>query len=267
MALVQPEIYAAIHTLLAGRERAALCVVVHVEGSVPGKLGAKMLVYGDGRQLGTVGGAGLEERVRSQALEALRTGRGGTAKYTLSKWVPGGLNSLCGGHVEVYVEVLIPGPHLLLCGGGHVAQAIAQQCDLLGYRYAVLDDRPAYVDAGKFPAATARYLGSPEELFPGQVPVESYSDIYLLGYSWELDLALLAHLLPRATGYIGAVGSRTKGESLRRELAGLGMAPEQLARLACPIGLTIGAESPSEIAVAVMAELIQRTKQPPEAPA
>jgi len=267
MALVQPEIYAAINALLQGRDRAALCVVVDARGSVPGKRGAKMLVYADGHRLGTVGGAGLEERVREQALEAIRTGRGGCFSYDLSKWTDGGLNSICGGHVEVYVEVLIPSPHLLLCGGGHVAEAMALQCDLLHYRHAVLDDRPEYIDHARFPSATGRFLQTVDDILPRTVPLAEYSDIYVLGYSWELDLALLTRLLPHATGFIGLIGSKTKCETMRRELADVGVAPEQIARLTCPIGLMIGAESPAEIAVAVMAELIQRTKQRADAPA
>lgn len=260
MPLVQPEIYAAVVRLLAGRERGALCTVVKTEGSVPGKLGAKMLVFPDGSQLGTVGGAGFEEQVRAWALEAIRTRQGGTRRFVLSKWAPGGLNSLCGGIVEVYVEVLTPPPHLLICGGGHVGQALAQQCDLLGWRYAVLDDRPEYRSAALFPSATARIAVTADDPLPEGVDLAPYSDIFVLGYSWEVDAALLARLLTRTEAYLGLIGSRTKAAALRKELEERGTPPEAIARMVCPIGLMIGAESPAEIALAVAAEVLQRHK-------
>ncbi|HYE80061.1 MAG TPA: XdhC/CoxI family protein, partial [bacterium] len=249
MPLVQPEIYQAVVEALAGCEPAALCTVVNSEGSVPGKRGAKMLVYADGRQLGTVGGAGLEEQVKALALEAIRTGQGATAWFDLSKWVPGGLNSICGGRVEVYVEVLSPPPHLLLAGGGHVAQAVAKLATVLGYRYSVLDDRTAFVDPTLFPGAARLIHGIPEELFDGDraFDLTPYSDIYVMGYSWEVDTRLLARILPRFEGFVGLIGSRTKCETTRRELSNAGVPEEDIAKLTCPIGLMIGAESPAEI--------------------
>lgn len=262
MPLTQPDIYAAVVEVLQGRQPAALCTVVQAEGSVPGKRGAKMLVYADGSQRGTVGGAGLEEQVRALALEAIRSGHGTTQWFDLSKWVPGGLNSICGGRVEVYVELLTPPPHLLLCGGGHVAQAIARMATLLEYRYSVLDDRSAFIDPSLFPHAVQRIQGTPAELYVGdaRLDLNPYSDIYVLGYSWELDTQLLARMLPTFNGFVGLIGSRTKCETTRRELHAAGLDDATIAKLTCPIGLLIGAESPAEIAVAVMAELIQRTK-------
>jgi len=260
MALVQPDIYAAVARLLESGQRGALCVVVRATGSVPGKLGAKMLLFANGSQLGTIGGAGLEEQVKARAREAIATGRSGCYRFDLSKWKPGGLNSLCGGTVEIYVEALIPLPHLLLCGGGHVAQALARQCDLLGYRYAVLDDRPDYLDSALFPTATGRYLSTPEQLLPPELELAAYSHIYLLGYSWELDARWLAAILPQTAHYVGAIGSKSKAAALRRELAEQGLAAGTIDRLVCPVGLAIGAESPAEIAVAVVADLIQQTK-------
>ena len=265
MALIQPGIYAAVVELLAGRERGALCTVVATEGSVPGKLGAKMLLWPDGRQLGTVGGAGLEEQVRDLALTAIQTGQGGTHRFTLATWAPGGLNSICGGIVEVYVEVLTPPPHLLLCGGGHVAQAMARFCAPLDYRYSVIEDRPEFLTPELFPGAVGRHLGTPDSLFPA-LDLSPYSDIYLLGYSWELDAAWLTEILPRFDGFVGLIGSKTKCETTRRTLQEQGMSDTDLARLTCPIGLMIGAESPAEIAIAVLAELIQRTKASTPAP-
>ncbi|MEO7993620.1 MAG: XdhC/CoxI family protein [bacterium] len=261
MPLAQPRLYAAIVELLHGRERGAVCTVVAVEGSVPGKLGAKMLVWPDGRQLGTVGGAGLEEQVRARAVESIASGASGLHHFTLAKWAPGGLNSICGGVVQIAIEVLIPPPHLLLCGGGHVAQAIAQAATPLEYQYSVLDDRPDFVTPALFPQAVDRIVGTPAALF-GDSPLDlsRYSDIYLLGYSWELDTEYLVEILPRFDGFVGVIGSKTKAETMRRELSERGVAADRIARIVSPIGLHIGAESPAEIAVSVLADLIQRVK-------
>ena len=257
MPLVQPTIYRAVLEALESRRPAALCTVVATKGSVPGKLGAKMLIYADGSQLGTIGGAGIEERVRELAVEAIRSGRGGTHSFDLNKWVAGGLNSICGGSAEVYVEVLTPPPHLLLVGGGHVAQAIAKICADCEYTYSVIDDRAEFVAKDLFPSAANRIHQSSDE---GQLELSPYSDIYLLGYSWEIDTAWLAQILPATDTWVGLIGSRTKDKTTREELAKTGVAQDHIDRLVCPIGLNIGAESPAEIAVAVMADLIQRHK-------
>ena len=119
----------------------AVATVAETRGSVPGKQGAKMIFLPDGTQFGTVGGAGLEQKVKGLCRKALEERKGGLASFDLMYYKEGALDSLCGGSVKVLVEYVAPVPHLLIAGGGHCGLEIAKLCDQLGYHHSVLDDR------------------------------------------------------------------------------------------------------------------------------
>src|SRR5258706_6616402 len=144
----------------------AVCTVASVKGSVPGKVGAKMIVLADGTALGTVGGAGLEEKTKAVGRRCVAERSGQTATFDLACYRKGGLDSLCGGTVEIFVEYMAARPHVLVCGGGHVGLEVAKLCDQLEYAYSVLDDRPAYASEARFPHARACLAARPEEFLP-----------------------------------------------------------------------------------------------------
>lgn len=250
---------------LADRRRAfAVCTVVHADGSVPGKVGAAMLVTPDGRATGTVGGAGLEEKVKKLALEALTTGKGDLHHFDLAKWKPGGLNSVCGGSVDISILVHRPLPHLLLYGGGHCGKALADIAATLDWDVTVVDARPEYADGDRFPQAVDSH-GTDPAGWTRTADLSAFTHAYLLGHSWEIDTAILAELAPRFAGRIGVIGSEAKRRSMFEEARKRGVAKGDLERVVCPIGVGIGAESPEEIAVAIAAEVISSLKQsPPE---
>jgi xanthine dehydrogenase accessory factor len=235
--------------------------VVHATGSVPGKVGAAMILRLDGTFLGTIGGAGLEEHVKEHARTAMTTRKSGLYHFDLQAWKPGGLPSLCGGSVDVSVEYIAPRPNLLLWGGGHVAQAISGLLPALEYDYSVADDRPDWVTAERFPEADRREAVTPSELWTVFDPSE-FSHLYLLGYDAKKDLELLATSIDRFPGYIGLISSAPKRAHMFAELRRRGVAPAAIARVHAPIGLAIGAESPAEIAVAVVAEIIRSLRPP-----
>jgi xanthine dehydrogenase accessory factor len=230
--------------------------VVKAVGSVPGKVGATMILRPDGTFLGTVGGAGLEEEIKAHAQTALTTRRSDLFHFDLQAWKPGGLPSLCGGSVDVSVEYVATHPNLLLWGGGHVAQAIAGLLPALEYDYSVADDRAEWVSAERFPDADRREVVTAREVWTVFDPAE-FSHLYLLGYDAKKDLELLASSLEGFPGYIGLISSAPKRTHMFAELRRRGVAPAALARVHAPIGLAIGAESPAEIAVAVVAEIIR----------
>lgn len=259
--LFSPLIQREVGRLLDEREPFVLCTVVDAKGSVPGKVGARMIVYADGRIAGTVGGAGLEEKVKAAAKEALVTGKPRTQSFDLMRRKPGGLDSVCGGTVEVYVEPVLPQPHLLLCGGGHVCNAVARLADQLEYSYSVLDDRPEYASPERYPSARSIYPMKPAEFF-SKVDPKRFSHLLLLGYSYQVDEEILQLGLPRFSGWIGLIGSQTKRHEMFDDLKKGGLAESDLARVECPVGLAIGAESPSEIAVSILGRIIQTVKTP-----
>jgi xanthine dehydrogenase accessory factor len=229
--------------------------VVKAVGSVPGKLGASMLVRADGTTLGTVGGASLEEEVKVRAAEAFERREGGLYHFDLRAWSPGGLPSLCGGSVDIAVEFVAARPNLLLWGGGHVAHAVATLLPPLEFDYSVADDRPDWVGADRFPSADRREVVAPRDVWDRFDPA-SFTHLYLLGYDALKDLEVLAASIDRFPNEIGLIASASKREHMYATLRARGVAREALARIRSPVGLAIGAQSPAEIAVAIVGEII-----------
>ncbi|HYA69935.1 MAG TPA: XdhC/CoxI family protein [Thermoplasmata archaeon] len=230
--------------------------VVKTVGSVPGKTGTAMIVRSDGSTMGTVGGAQLEEEVKALAQTAFARKEGDLHHFDLQAWKPGGLASLCGGSVEIAIEYVAARPNLLLWGGGHVAQALAQILPTLEYDYSVADDRPEWVEVDRFPTAERREVVAPEKLFE-VFDAASFTHLYLLGYDAMKDLEVLALALDRFPNTIGLIASASKREHMFATLRGRGFSRESLARIRSPVGLPIAAETPAEIAVSIVAEIVR----------
>jgi xanthine dehydrogenase accessory factor len=239
--------------LAEGGVACALAVVVDAHGSVPGKPGATMLVTADGTSRGTVGGAGLEERVKKLCVDALRSGTpGGAHTFDLAHWKPSGLDSVCGGTVTIAICVVAPVPHVLLVGGGHCARALASVLDVLGYGYTVIDSRAAFVE--DYPRARATHVGAPAE-FVRRAEDLPYSHAYVMGHSHHEDGDTLIALLERGfAGRICVIGSRAKMHAFSERAAARGLSTNGVRS---PVGIDIGAQTPPEIAVAVAAEIIR----------
>jgi xanthine dehydrogenase accessory factor len=246
--------------LLDGGESFALCTVISSRGSVPGKAGAKMIVRADGSQFGTVGGAGLEEKVKDLGRRCIAERTTLTHRFELAFNRPGALDSLCGGAVEILVEYMGAVPHVLICGGGHVGLEVARLCDQLEYVYSVLDDRAEFAARDRFPTARELHVGRPEEFFPG-ADLARYSHVLLLGYSYKIDTEALYQCVTRFAGFIGLICSRLKRREMFAKLRDRGVAEAVLDRVEAPLGVTIGAETPAEIAVSILGSIIQHHKR------
>jgi xanthine dehydrogenase accessory factor len=229
--------------------------VVRAVGSVPGKLGASMLMRSDGSTTGTIGGAALEEQVKALSKAAFEHRQGDLHHFDLAAWKSGGLPSLCGGSVDIAVEYIPARPNLILWGGGHVAHALAALLPTLEYDYSVADDRPEWVEADRFPMAERRVTVEPEHLWDVLDPA-SYTHLYLLGYDARKDLEVLASAIERFPNVIGLIASASKREHLFAELRARGVSRNAMARVRSPVGLAIGAESPAEIAVSIVGEIV-----------
>ncbi len=238
--------------------RFAVATVVETVGSVPGKLGARLVLTADGREFGTVGGAGLEEKVKTLLRDGLAGEPiAGLHHFDLARQKPGGLDSVCGGSATIFIEIMKPRPHLVLFGGGHVALAVARLCALLEYRYTVVDDRPSFASRERFPHAIDVIAGHAGDFFRDR-DLGPYTHIFVLGYSHHEDEAAIALALDRFPGPIGLIGSKAKRTDLRSRIIARGAKDADFdARVACPIGLEIGAETPAEIAVAILGEVIR----------
>lgn len=242
--------------LLEAHEPFVRATVVKTVGSVPGKTGAAMIVRRDGSTIGTVGGAQLEEQVKALAQTAFERHEGDLVHFDLQAWKPGGLASLCGGSVEISIEYVGAHPNLLLWGGGHVAHALAQLLPTLEYDYSVADDRPEWVGVERFPTAERREVVDPTNLFEVFDP-STFTHLYLLGYDAAKDLEVLALALDRFPNAIGLIASASKREHMFATLRGRGFSREKLDRVRSPVGLPLGAETPAEIAVSIVAEIVR----------
>jgi xanthine dehydrogenase accessory factor len=229
--------------------------VVRATGSVPGKLGASMIVRADGSTMGTVGGAALEEEVKNLSRDIFTSRTGDLRHFDLQAWTPGGLPSLCGGSVDIALEFVAARPNLLLWGGGHVAHALASLLPTLEYDYSVADDRAEWIGAERFPTADRREVVAPEKVWEVFEPA-SFTHVYLLGYDALRDLEALAASIARFPNVIGLIASSAKREHMYAKLRDRGISREALARVRSPVGLDIGAETPAEIAVSIVSEIV-----------
>jgi len=241
----------------------AVATVAEAQGSVPGKAGSKMVVLADGTQFGTVGGAGLEQKVKALCLAAIGKRKGGLSSFDLKYYKEGALDSLCGGSVQVLVEYMAAVPHVLIAGGGHCGLEIAKLCDQLGYFHSVLDDRPEFASGERFPTARRTLRALPAEFFADE-DLAAYSHVVLVGWSHQIDTDLLFHLVQRFPGWIGVISSKSKKREMFLRLKARGIAEEALGRVAAPVGLPIGAETPAEIAVSILAQIIASLRRPAE---
>lgn len=249
-----PEIFALLAQARAQNQPVALCIVIGSQGSTPRHTGSKMLVYENGNIVGTIGGGELENRVRQAAREALQDGKIRRLAYNMADPVRGD-PGVCGGQVEVFVEPILPPPWLLVVGGGHVGKAVAHLAKWLGYRVAVSDDRPEFCTPTEHPNADAFYPIPMAEI-PQHLNIDQRTCIVLTTRGMDVDIQGLPALLETPAAYIGVIGSRRRWAATTRALKARGVSEQALARVHSPIGLELHAETPEEIAVSIMAEIL-----------
>ena len=247
-------IYQALAELEQTREPAALCTVVKSSGSTPRHTGSKMLVYADGRFIGTVGGGDLEHRVMDEAWMSLADGEPRHLHYNMSDPARGDVG-VCGGQVEVFVEPILPPPLLVVIGAGHVGKAVAHLAKWLGFRVAVSDDRAEFCNAETVPDADEFHPVTMNKL-PKNLPIDKRTYLVLTTRGSSVDAAGLAPLLDSPAAYIGVIGSKRRWATTVKALKKKGVSEAKIARVHSPIGLELQAETPEEIAVSIMAEVL-----------
>jgi len=247
-------VYQAVAELEARNGGGVLCTIVRSQGSTPRHTASKMLVYPDGRITGSVGGGELENRVIAEALQALEDGKARILQYAMADPARGD-PGVCGGQVEVYVEPILPRPTLLVIGAGHVGKAVVHLAHWLGYYVVVSDDRTDLCHPETIPEADV-YIPLPMAELPTQVEITPWTAIVLTTRGSDVDVIGLPALLNTPAGYIGLIGSRRRWEITRKQLSEQGVEAAQLERVRSPIGLELNAETPEEIAVSIMAEVL-----------
>lgn len=233
------EVLDALRAAAAEATSVALATVVDVRGASPARTGFKLLVRADGSSLGNVGGGALEQRVREDAAAALADGRPRLTRYRLTETGEDALGMLCGGEVTVFIEPYLPGPVLLIVGGGHIGRPLAELARIVGYDVQVVDVRPERGDRPQFDPAA----------------ITSLTYVVLITEDHVTDEAALRQALPTPAPYIGMIGSLRKVGILLDHLRAEGTSDAALARVRAPIGLNTGGREPAEIALAILTEI------------
>jgi xanthine dehydrogenase accessory factor len=247
-------IYQALAEMEEKGERGVLCTIIESEGSTPRHEGSKMLVYPEGNFIGSVGGGEMESRVIQEALRALMEGKSRRLNYSLVDPKDGD-PGVCGGSVDIYLEVLQGKAEILVIGGGHVGKAVSHLGKWLGFRVSVSDDRPEFCNPESNPDADEFYPVGLKKL-PSVKPILPSTYVILTTRGVAIDIPGLPALLDSEAGYIGIIGSKRRWMTTRKALADQGIAEEKINKIQSPIGLELNAETPEEIAVSILAEII-----------
>jgi len=254
------DIFAEIAKLRREGRKAALATIVQVQGSIPSYESAKILIRDDGSIVGTVGGGCVEAEVWSVAQDVMREEKPRRLHFNLNAQPEYDNGLVCGGSLDIFVEPILATPTAYLFGGGHVSLSVARIARLAGFDVVVSDDRAAFANPDRFPEAVETHAGPWSEIFP-MLKINGLSYLVLATRGHKGDLDCLRWALTTPAGYIGMIGSRRKFIEISRVLEGEGVSAEKLARVHSPIGLDIGALTPEEIAVSIVAEMIAVRRQ------
>lgn len=257
------DIFEEIANLKRHGRRAALATIVNVRGSIPSVAAAKMLVLEDGSILGTVGGGCVEGDVRRGAQEVLRDEKPRTFTFNLDQTPDDDTGLVCGGSLQVFVEPILPSPPLYIFGAGHVGLALSKVASLAGFEVTVVDDREPFANRERFPEAHQVVCADWDSALNQLTPPES-AFLAIVTRGHRHDMRVLRWALETPARYIGMIGSGRKVLAVFDQLAQEGVPRQQLERAYAPIGLEIGAVTPEEIAVSVVAELIGLRRRSPD---
>jgi len=242
-------------------QKCALATIVQVNGSIPSYESAKLLVREDGSMIGTIGGGCVEAEVWNAAREVIGTERPKHMKFSLGQDAAYDNGLICGGQLEVFVEAIVPQPKAYIFGAGHISKSLCKVSTLAGFAVTVIDNREQYANRDRFPEAEEVHAEEYEDLFP-KLPIRDTSYIVIVTRGHRDDMRVLRWALGTQARYISMIGSRRKVIGVMKELEKEGVSREGLDRLFAPMGFDIGAITPEEIAVSVVAEMVAVRRNP-----
>src|SRR5271163_148232 len=242
-------------------QKCALATIVQVRGSIPSYESAKLLVREDGSIMGTVGGGCVEAEVWNAAREVIDTQKPKNLTFSLGEDAAYDNGLICGGQLNIFVEPVVPQPRAYIFGGGHVSKSISKVANLAGFSTVIIDDREAFANPERFPEAAETYADEYESVFP-KLSVTSSSYLIIVTRGHRDDMRVLRWAVSTPARYISMIGSKRKTISVIHELEKEGLPRENFERIFAPMGLEIGAESPEEIAISVVAEMIAIRRSP-----
>jgi xanthine dehydrogenase accessory factor len=260
MNLSDRQLLAEITATIDGGNAVCVATVVQTSRSVPRRAGSKMLIHFDGQTSGTIGGGEMESRVVREALAVLAERTTRLCTYQLldpSTGDPG----VCGGEVTISLEPFMPTPTVYVIGCGHVGKAVVELAHWLGFRVIATDDRPELVSPDALPLADAIVSGHITDALAAH-PITAETHVVVVTRNMGIDVDLLPHLVSTPARSIGVMGSKRRWDETKGALMNAGVTPVALERVTAPIGIELHAETPEEIAVSILAEIVAQRRSP-----
>ncbi len=256
------DVYEELVRLRRAGRKCALATIVDAQGSIPSYESAKLLVRDDGSIAGTVGGGCVEAQVVESARQVMETGRPRRLSFNLGQDASFENGLICGGELELFIEPVFPQPRAFIFGAGHISKSLSKLASIAGFATVVVDDRQAFATSERFPDAEQVLTGAYETVFPA-LGINEGSFIVIVTRGHRDDMQVLRLALATPARYIAMIGSKRKVIALARQLESEGVPEEAFERVHAPMGLEIGAVTPEEIAVSVVAEMIAVRRDAP----
>lgn len=253
------DVYEELVELRRSGEKCAVATIVEVAGSIPSFQSAKMLIRQDGTMVGTIGGGCTEAEVWQAARDVIDTEKPRMLQFNLGQEAAYDNGLICGGQLNVYVEPVLPVPNALIFGAGHISKSLSKVATLAGFATTVIDNRDSYANRERFPEASEVIAAEYEDVFPA-LPCNDATYVIIVTRGHKDDMRVLRWAAEQPLRYIGMIGSKRKTLEVAKQLHKEGVALDKLSRVHAPMGLDIGAVTPEEIAVAVVAEMIRRRR-------
>jgi xanthine dehydrogenase accessory factor len=244
-------ILANIKEIINSGKKSALCIIVETKGSTPGKTGAKMIVFEDGTVEGTVGGGALEMQVIKDALKTIKESKPVKLVYDLDK----DMDMNCGGFTEVYIEPLAPDLKLYIFGAGHIGKALAEYAPDFGFSVTLFDNRELTFENNK--GWNLEYIGKDYMESIEQVSFDYNTFVVIVTPKHSYDEEILSVCAKEKFAYLGMIGSKTKIAKARKRLVENNvLTEEEIDKVDMPIGIKFNAITPGEIALSILAKMI-----------
>jgi len=255
------DIYEEVVRLRRLGQKCALATIVQVNGSIPSYESAKLLVREDGSMLGTIGGGCVEAEVWNAAREVMESERARQMNFSLGQDAAYDNGLICGGQLSVFVEPVVPQPRAFIFGAGHISKSISKVATLAGFATVIVDNRESFANRERFPEADEVFAEEYEEVFP-KLQVRDTSYVVIVTRGHRDDMRVLRWAAGTGAKYIAMIGSKRKVIGVIKELEKEGIPRAAFERIFAPMGFEIGAITPEEIAVSVVAEMIAVRRAP-----
>ncbi len=255
------DIYEEVVRLRRLGQKCALATIVQVNGSIPSYESAKLLVREDGSMIGTIGGGCVEAEVWNAAREVMQEERARHMNFSLGQDAAYDNGLICGGQLSVFVEPVVPQPRTFIFGAGHISKSISKVATLAGFATVIVDNRESYANRDRFPEADEVFAAEYEEVFP-KLTIRDTSYLVIVTRGHRDDMRVLRWAVETNAKYIAMIGSKRKVIGVIKQLESEGLPRAAFERIFAPMGLEIGAITPEEIAISVVAEMIALRRTP-----